>query len=92
MVAIGPEVQIGTADRRPSRIAFTMSGGAAILIVNVEGEALAKTVPFAEIGFAGRIPLGARASVGLGVKYHVVFEQEFLIMGVAPSLIVSIEP
>lgn len=88
----GPEVQIGTLYRSPAQLGVRLSGGVAVLVVTGVDETLAKSVPFAEAGLAGTLPIGARLSLGVEVNYLVIFESSFWITGISPAISIGFEP
>ncbi|MFW6288833.1 MAG: hypothetical protein ACOC2Q_03535 [Spirochaetota bacterium] len=92
VVTVAPEARIGTPYRGPARLFTRVSGGAAIVIVSSEDSALAKTDLFAESGVGAHLPLGARFSIGLELNFMIVFEPGLPLMGISPSLTVSMEP
>jgi len=92
VVTVGPDARIGTPYRTPARLSARVSGGAAIVIVSRAEETLAKTELFAESGVGARLPLGPRFAIGLELNFIIVFEPDLPLMGVSPSLTVSMEP
>ncbi|MFW6293247.1 MAG: hypothetical protein ACOC7V_13110, partial [Spirochaetota bacterium] len=92
VVALGPEVLVGTRYRAPARLGARVSGGAAVLVVSRSEETLAKTVPFVDSGVGARLPLGSLVAIGIEINYLVVLETGFPVMGLFPSITVSMEP
>lgn len=81
----GPNIELGSGASVPYRIVFGVSGGLALITVAQEAGALTKTVPYAELGVHSNLPLGARLSLGGGVRFTAVFDPDLVIMGAAPS-------
>lgn len=92
LVTAGPEVSVGTMFRAPARIGGRLAGGIAVVMINRESETLAKTDLYIEAGVGARVPLSRLLSLGMEVNYVVVFEKDFPIMGLSPSITVSMEP
>lgn len=92
VVTFGPEVLVGTRYRAPARLGARVSGGAAVLVVSRSEETLAKTVPFVDSGVGARLALGSLVAIGIEINYLVVLETGFPVMGLFPSITVSMEP
>jgi hypothetical protein len=92
VVNLGPEALLSTPFRNPARLGARVAAGASVLIVSRESDTLAKMLPHVEAGVAARLPLGSRFSLGIEVNYYVLFEPGFPVMGIVPSLTVSLEP
>ncbi len=92
VVTFGPEVIVGTRYRAPARLGARVSGGAAVLVVSRSEETLAKTVPFVDSGVGARLALGSLVAIGIEINYLVVLETGFPVMGLFPSITVSMEP
>ncbi len=91
VVTAGPDVHVGSVYRSPARLAMRISGGYAAVIVAREEETLAKSVPFAEVGVFARLPIGRVVAVGMEINYLTVFEPGLPLMGLSPSVILSME-
>lgn len=91
VVTAGPDVHVGSVYRSPARLAMRISGGVAAVIVAREEDTLAKSVPFAELGVFARLPVGRIVAVGMEINYLTVFEPGLPLMGLTPSITVSME-
>lgn len=92
IVTAGPEALVGTRYRAPARLGVRASGGVAVLLVSRSEETLAKTVPYVEAGIGARLPLSPLFAIGIEINYLFVMEEGFPVMGLSPSITVSMEP
>ncbi len=85
----GPEVRLGTASGAV-RVAARASGGAAVIMVRMDGQAAqATTVPYAEGGLDASVEVMGGLALGMELDFLTAFESEYPIMGFAPSLTVG---
>ncbi len=88
----GPEIQLGTPSRAPSRSGLRASAGASVVTVDRPAGALHKTVPYVDIGANTRLPLGKRSSLGGEVSLLAVFEGDMPLTAIATSFMLTLEP
>ena len=91
ITTLGPDIHVGTSVRAPSRVGARLCGGAALITVNARDETLRKIVPYLDVGFNARIPLGARLSFGGELSLLSVFEKEFPLVGISPAVMLTLE-
>ncbi len=82
---------LGTGTGHPYHVGAVASGGAAVLRVSGDGGALAKTVPYADLGINLRLPAGRRLRLGGELRLLFLFDADVLILGAAPALTMSLE-
>jgi hypothetical protein len=81
-------------DLRAPLIPFIhLTGGPALIVMatQIHGSYL-KILPYAALGLGVELLVLPGLSIGLGVDYEVYFEMPYMIMGVSPSLGVTVRP
>jgi hypothetical protein len=87
----GLNLKLGTGINKPYRVAFGISGGAALITVAGAEETMTKTVPYADGGVHIIIPLGKHLSLGSELFFLSIFDDDLLIMGISPAFSLSME-
>lgn len=81
----GANLQIGTGYSRLYRFSAGASGGVAVISITGD-ETLNKAVPYADAGVSIQLPVRKTVFVGFDMRYLLVFDEDMLIMGMAPAL------
>ena len=86
---IGPNVQLGIPLKKLFHVAFSISGGAAVLSILGDGKSLHKTVPYADAGMYFQFPIGKGFLAASDVRYTLVFDPDVLIMSITPVFLLG---
>ena len=84
VVTVGAGVAAGTDEGALLSGAIRAEAGAAIVIVEVASDTLAKTVPYAEAGVTTRFRFAPRWAIELDTCFRVTFDAGLPIIGIAP--------
>lgn len=86
----GLEARVGTPPPATVRIGARAGGGAAVIMVQMQGGSpQATTVPFVDGGVAASVRIVGAVALGVELGYLAVFESEYPVMGLAPALTVG---
>lgn len=81
----GANLQIGTGYSRLYHFSAAASGGVAVISVTGD-ETLHKAVPYADAGISIQVPVRKTFFIGFDMRCLLVFDEDMLIMGMAPAL------
>ena len=74
-----------------SRWSVAASSGAAVIMIARVTETVAKTVPYTEISTGVSLPIGTSLDIGMEIRLHTVFDQEFPVILILPALTIRKE-